>query len=281
MRKSVINEGKFSISMADKEGNMRYSVSSPVRPPTLGRGKSKSSYGKELYALMLVTCYSESEVELRNTFDSLAMTEYNEDYKVLFIIADGMVKGRGNEQTTPDIVLGLMELDPHWPEAQAYPYMAIGEGAKGINYAKVYVGWYNYEDRSVPTVVVVKTGAPAEKASAKPGNRGKRDSQVLLMRFLEHITFNDRMCPFEYELFQKLHYLMGVTPDNFETVLMVDADTKVAPDSLARMVACMKSDPKIMGLCGETRIANKRESYVHFLTRLRESRSLNTICLIT
>jgi chitin synthase len=158
-----------------------------------------------------------------------------------------------------------MELDPHWPEAQAYPYMAIGEGAKGINYAKVYVGWYNYEDRSVPTVVVVKTGAPAEKASAKPGNRGKRDSQVLLMRFLEHITFNDRMCPFEYELFQKLHYLMGVTPDNFEIVLMCDADTKVAPDSLARMGACMARDPMIMGLCGETRIANKNDSYVVLL----------------
>lgn len=55
---------------------------------------------------------------------------------------------------------------------------------------------------------------------------------------------------------------MGVTPDRFEIVLMVDADTKVAVDSLARMVACMAADPKIMGLCGDTRIANKSESWV-------------------
>lgn len=42
----------------------------------------------------------------------------------------------------------------------------------------------------------------------------------------------------------------------------MDADTKVYPDSLARMVATMSRDPTIMGLCGETRIANKADSWV-------------------
>jgi len=42
----------------------------------------------------------------------------------------------------------------------------------------------------------------------------------------------------------------------------VDADTKVYPDSLARMIACMSRDPYIMGLCGETKIANKGDSWV-------------------
>jgi chitin synthase len=101
-----------------------------------------------------------------------------------------------------------------------------------------------------------------EKQSAKPGNRGKRDSQMILMRFLQKANFNERMCPLEFELFQKIHYLMGFTPDAFEIILMVDADTQVASDSLARMVACMADDDKIMGLCGETRIENKAESWV-------------------
>jgi chitin synthase len=47
-----------------------------------------------------------------------------------------------------------------------------------------------------------------------------------------------------------------------EIVLMVDADTKIAPDSLGRMVNAMRRDPSVMGLCGETRIANKRDSWV-------------------
>jgi chitin synthase len=42
----------------------------------------------------------------------------------------------------------------------------------------------------------------------------------------------------------------------------VDADTKVYPDSITHMVAEMVKDPEIMGLCGETKIANKSESWV-------------------
>jgi chitin synthase len=201
------------------------------------------------------------------------MTDYNEDFKLLFIVADGLIKGSGNTETTPDIILSMLERDPNWPEPVAFPYTAVAEGSKLLNYAVVYVAWYNHKGRSIPTILIVKTGAPSEANSAKPGNRGKRDSQIMLMRFLERVTFNERMNPFEYDLFQKMHYLMGVTPDHFEIVLMVDADTKVAPDSLARMVACMARDPTVMGLCGETRIGNKSDTYVfpilHQITRIQ------------
>lgn len=54
--------------------------------------------------------------------------------------------------------------------------------------------------------------------------------------------------------------MKGVTPDKFELVLMVDADTKVLPDAITYMVAAMANDITIMGLCGETRIANKLQS---------------------
>lgn len=42
----------------------------------------------------------------------------------------------------------------------------------------------------------------------------------------------------------------------------VDADTKVYPDSLGYLVRTMQNDNMIMGVCGETRIANKRQSWV-------------------
>lgn len=45
-------------------------------------------------------------------------------------------------------------------------------------------------------------------------------------------------------------------------VMKVDADTKVYPDSLRYLVNCMHHDQMIMGVCGETRIANKRQSWV-------------------
>jgi len=117
--------------------------------------------------------------------------------------------------------------------------------------------------RRTPTVIIVKCGTEAEAATEKkPGNRGKRDSQLILMNFFSRVTFNDRMTPLDFDLFRKVHVLMGVTPDFFEVCLMVDADTKVFPDSLSYLVNCMHHDNMIMGVCGETRIANKRQSWV-------------------
>ena len=45
-------------------------------------------------------------------------------------------------------------------------------------------------------------------------------------------------------------------------MLQVDADTKVYPDSMMQLVNSMHHDKMIMGVCGETRIANKRQSWV-------------------
>src|SRR5258708_25893654 len=76
--------------------------------------------------------------------------------------------------------------------------------------------------RRTPTVIIVKCGTEQEAASdKKAGNRGKRDSQLILMNFFSRVTYNDRMTPLDFDLFRKIHTLMGVTPDFFEVCLMV------------------------------------------------------------
>lgn len=70
-------------------------------------------------------------------------------------------------------------------------------------------------------ILIAKCGTPEEANKAKPGNRGKRDSQLILMNFFSRVTYNDKMCPLDYELFKTIQMLMGVTPDFFEIVLMV------------------------------------------------------------
>ena len=44
------------------------------------------------------------------------------------------------------------------------------------------------------------------------------------MNFFSRVTYNDRMTPLDFDLFRKVHVLMGVTPDFFEVCLMVSAD---------------------------------------------------------
>uniref|UniRef100_V5EKX4 chitin synthase n=2 Tax=Kalmanozyma brasiliensis (strain GHG001) TaxID=1365824 RepID=V5EKX4_KALBG len=223
------------------------------------------------HSICLVTAYSESFEGLRTTLDSLATTDYPNSHKLLLVIADGIVKGAGSDISTPDICLSMMkDLVIPAEEVEGNSYVAIADGYKRHNMCKIYAGFYDYDDETVerskqqrvPMILVAKCGTPLEADSAKPGNRGKRDSQVLLMAFMQKVMFDERMTAFEYEFFNNIWRVTGVSPDNYEIVLCVDADTKVFPDSLSRMVACMVEDPEIMGLCGETKIANKSETWV-------------------
>ncbi|THG98780.1 hypothetical protein EW026_g3458 [Hermanssonia centrifuga] len=224
---------------------------------------SLAQIGAELFAVCLVTCYSEGEESLRTTLDSISVTTYSDARKLLFVVADGMITGAGEKRSTPDICVGLLEADPRFGNPVPMSYTAVGAGTKAENRAMVYAGHYTVAGRRTPTVIVVKCGTEAEAAKEKkPGNRGKRDSQLILMNFFSRVTYNDRMTPLDFDLFRKIHILMGVTPDYFEVCLMVDADTKVFPDSLKYLVNCMHHDQMIMGCCGETRIANKRQSWV-------------------
>lgn len=224
------------------------------------------------HVICLVTAYSEGEDGIRTTLDSIATTDYPNSHKAILVICDGIIKGKGENLSTPDIVLGMMGDFVVIPEdVQAFSYVAVSSGSKRHNMAKVYAGFYDYGQNSaidpakqqrVPMMVVVKCGTPDEASKSKPGNRGKRDSQIILMSFLQKVMFDERMTELEYEMFNGLWKVTGMSPDFYEMVLMVDADTKVFPDSLTHMISAMVKDPGIMGLCGETKIANKNQSWV-------------------
>ncbi|KAJ3416589.1 hypothetical protein HDV05_000871 [Chytridiales sp. JEL 0842] len=221
------------------------------------------TYDTDLHTVLLVTCYSEGETSLRNTLESLAATDYHDEKKLLFVVADGIVTGKGNAKSTPDTLIDMIELDDMLGrEPKAYSYVAVASGAKAHNMAKVYCGHFVHKARRIPTILVIKCGTPAEQKDAKPGNRGKRDSQLILMNLFSRLTLYDRLTPLDWDLSRKIHHITGFTPDFYEIVLMVDADTRVMPSSLRLMVNCMYNDPSVMGLCGETEIDNKQESWV-------------------
>ncbi|KAJ1845544.1 hypothetical protein LPJ73_004817, partial [Coemansia sp. RSA 2703] len=245
---------------------LSYNAAAPWAGKKPQTGTAAASLGKgdddELYTIMLVTCYSEGEDSIRGTCDSLCNTDFSDSHKLLFIVADGIIKGSGNDRSTPDICIDLIEQEDSFRDPEPCSYLAVAAGSKQHNMAKVYCGHYRVGNHRTPCMIVVKCGTPAEQDAPKPGNRGKRDSQMILMNFFSNVVHNERMVPLEYDLFRKVHFLMNVTPDLFEIVLMVDADTKVYPDSLRLLVNCMNNDQLIMGLCGETKIANKRDSWV-------------------
>ncbi|KAL6122036.1 hypothetical protein NUSPORA_00956 [Nucleospora cyclopteri] len=207
--------------------------------------------------IMLVTCYTEDKDGISATLDSLTVTDYSTDYKLIIAITDGQVRGEGNDKSTPDILRDLCELDDPEPKS----YIALAAGHKRHNKAKVHTGWYHCNDKKCRIMVINKMGN--EQETCKPGNRGKRDSQVILMSFFSKILYNDRMSDLEVEIYLKMDAMFNtIRPEDFEILMMVDADTNVNYDAIKKMVSVFETDSKVMGLCGETQILNKNESWV-------------------
>ncbi|KAI8599203.1 chitin synthase-domain-containing protein [Dissophora ornata] len=212
------------------------------------------------FVICQVPCYTEGEESLKKTLQSLAALQYDDKRKLLLIIADGMIVGAGNELPTPKIVLDVLGwLPTEGVEVEPVTYKALGIGGQQLNCCKVYSGLYEFEGHMVPYLVVAKVGMPNE--TSKPGNRGKRDSQLILMNYLNSIHTGKKMCPLELEMYHHMKNIIGVHPNLYEYILQVDADTEVMPDSLNRLVACMVADSKVIGLCGETQVANEDNSF--------------------
>ncbi|KAK4689794.1 chitin synthase, partial [Tremellales sp. Uapishka_1] len=220
-------------------------------------GSPRAPENHDKFVICQVPCYTESEDSLRRTIDSLVRLKYDDKRKLLLVICDGNIKGYGNDKATPAIVLDLLGVDPN-ADPEPLSFQSLGEGSKQHNMAKVYAGLYECAGHVVPYMVVVKVGKPTERP--KPGNRGKRDTQMLLMHFLNKVHFNAPMNPLELEMYHQIKNVIGVNPSFYEYIFMVDADTTVDELSLNRLVSAMMHDKKIIGVCGETEISNAKQS---------------------
>ena len=223
-------------------------------------GSKRRPAPQEKFVICLVPAYTEGEDSLRKGLDSLTALQYYNKRKLIFVICDGVIIGGGNDRPTPKIVLDILGVDPKM-DPPAVPFRSVGQGNEQLNYGKVYSGLYECEGNVVPYVVVVKVGKQTEQYIAKPGNRGKRDSQVLLMHFLNRVHHRAPMSPLELEIFHQINNVIGVDPELYEYCLMVDADTSVKEDSLNRLVAACAADAKIAGICGETSLQNEERSW--------------------
>lgn len=235
--------------------------------------------------VLMATCYSEGREGLKSTLDSLCIQEY--DKKLIVVVADGFITGAGNETSTPEILKSLISPKQGCSTASMSTspkqYISIAAGASKLNHAEVHTGVYTVETKTgiVSTDIIL---------ILKSENRGKRDSQMIMMSFFHHILYRTRLTQLDMDLYQKIKSLTGLAPNAFEAVLMVDADTTVRQGAVRIMARTMHSDSSIMGICGETLISNKFGSWVtaiqvfeyyvsHHLAKGFESVFGNVTCL--
>lgn len=223
-------------------------------------GSKRRPVPQDKFVVCLVPAYTEGEDALRKGLDSLTSLQYDNKRKLICVICDGVIVGAGNDRPTPKIVLDILGVDPKI-DPPALPFKSVGQGSDQLNYGKVYSGLYEYEGNVVPYVVIVKVGKESEQAKSKPGNRGKRDSQIMMLSFLNRVHHRSLMSPLELEMFHQVNNVIGVDPELYEYCLMVDADTSLREDSLNRLVAACANDAKIAGICGETSLQNEERSW--------------------
>ncbi len=250
-------------------------------------GKKNIPENLDKFVLCQVPAYTEDEDSLRRAIDSAARMKYDDKRKLLVIVCDGMIIGQGNDRPTPRIVLDILGVS-ETVDPEPLSFESLGEGMKQHNMGKVYSGLYEVQGHIVPFMVVVKIGRPSEVS--RPGNRGKRDSQMVIMRFLNRVHYNSPMSPLELEMHHQIRNIIGVNPTFYEFMLQIDADTVVAPDSASRMVAAFLHDTRLIGICGETALSNAKSSFTtmiqvyeyyisHNLTKAFESLFGSVTCL--
>lgn len=203
--------------------------------------------------LIQVPCYTEGTDELSATFDSITKSDYSEEHKLMIVTCDGQVTGDNNDRSTPELALDILFHGNVPRNEEWFEYESIPNGKRNrsyINRTKIYSGIYSIKGHNLPFIVLVKEH-----------NAGKRDSQLLLMRFLQRVYSKEPMTPLEIELYWHLSKVnKALKPSDYEFLTMIDADTTVEPDALTKLVTAMSSDRSVIGATGQTLIANPKES---------------------
>ncbi|OAD03821.1 glycosyltransferase family 2 protein, partial [Mucor lusitanicus CBS 277.49] len=238
------------------------------------RHRSSSQQVQWPHTILMVPCFSESSETLKQTLDTLSRSSYDDTKKLLLFVCDGVTTSAQEQKETHALLLehlGYSCTEEPLPQA----YNSLGQHGKRINYARVYAGYYETGRNRVPYVVIVKIGQPQEEADyyqhhmmiAPPGNRGKRDSLVLVFGFLERCMnlANNRITPLDFEIFNQCYSVLGIDPRYFKYLMVTDADIQVQSDVVQKLVSRLEQDRNMLAVSGHVRPANPEENLTTML----------------
>ena len=87
----------------------------------------------------MVPCYNEGDKELRKTIDSVLDATYPDTNKVLLVVADGNITGKGERMSTPETLSKILGYKMSLND-RMYKFQSIGDLTE--NRAKLHYGIY-------------------------------------------------------------------------------------------------------------------------------------------
>lgn len=206
--------------------------------------------------ILFVPCYSESKQEIQKTIDSISSDTYSKKSKILFIVLDGVVKGKNNDKTTDNYLFEIFNID--YSKFQEFIF---------DNQTCYYI-FSCYKD--INYVIIIKSE-----------NKGKKHSFLLCHSFIKYfkkieINRESVINTTNNTMNNSMNITMNNSTDNiysefkyslntnifWDYILILDTDTVIMPNSLNLLVSECENDPFIIGTCGETIVNNKHKSII-------------------
>jgi len=204
---------------------------------------------KTSFAYVIPT-YNESYEELKDTLDSLSnqILSYNDD-KIMLIVCDGKIKGKGNNKSTDEIL--VQELLSENISAKTSFRNAYMTWDNKYNHLDVYDGYYN----DVPYILLIKEH-----------NYGKRDGLVLIRRLLFQYNENVSIHSFINEEFMSYFYsyLNYYYNGYIDYLIGTDADTVFERNCTDELIKKIEQNPNNVGCVGFVNISNKCSKFSPF-----------------
>jgi hypothetical protein len=118
--------------------------------------------------------------------------------------------------------------------------------------------------QGVPYVTVVKVSREDEyeQNNPKPGNRGKRDSQLLVYNFFQYFNCRQLWNPLFEDIKFQTRFCLNIGASEAMYVLAIDCDTEVDKTGILYLVPQLQHDPKLNGMCGYSGVGNPASSFV-------------------
>lgn len=216
---------------------------------------SKKDINYDDKIIIHIPLYNEDYNTIKSTLDSISKLDYCMDNILLLIVVDGIINVPGTEENIDYTLLHRVLNNNNYIQHGLSNNEPI---TYKDNTLKIFNGVYNQINYST----IIKCGGNNESNPNKIGNRGKKDSALIIYESLLYkdsniLTYNQIIDSIENGLEHKGQYVK-----DYDYILIIDCDTDIESKGLNLLLTHIKNDKTCIAVCGQTIVKNKYENII-------------------
>jgi len=211
-----------------------------------------------------IPLYNENEDVIKKTIDSIKDLNYNLDNILLMIVLDGIIINKKSNKNIDEVLLKSILQNSEYINNLETNNLYNNTIKYKDNNLKLYNGLYH----NINYIVIIKCGNNNEINNPKRGNRGKKDSALIIYETINFInneyfkkeynnTYTNIINYIQHSITFKEHSI-----NEYNYILILDCDTEIEKNSLLSLLSYLKNNTDCIAVCGQTVVKNKYESFI-------------------